>query len=301
MIRSIQALILIGLGGLCLIFSSQALSQDENTDQTDSHSHSENQDAPIPLQVQILQSAEEVENRRRIQEENREIERGALAIQQDLAKSARVMKSIALLQTLFVGLGTALVLASLYYLRQANRAAVRAVEVTREIGESQTRAYISVHGNTLPDRLSFRKPEMYSVTVRNDGMTPALNLRMGAILFPKVDEHLPKISDYLEKKKGEASGTSILPSGHDTKCETGGDPPLVDAQEQLGMSTDSPQPVILLVTAIYDDVFGVSCESQSTYVSEPVSEPDENGWYEVRWIAHTDMNHLKMTDQRGRV
>lgn len=108
---------------------------------------------PLPFPVQLIEDAEAIENRRQSEEESRQREIDDLAAQQGMNAATQAMNDATqrmakytLWSAVLVGIGTILLFWTLCLSRQANRAAIAAVNVTREIGIVQTRSYIHVSG-----------------------------------------------------------------------------------------------------------------------------------------------------------
>lgn len=78
--------------------------------------------------------------------------------------------------TIFVAIGTALLFWTLWVTRAANRAAYDAVTATREIGEIQTRAYLSITSGTIEYRID--EWPIATLTVRNSGNSPAYDVQL---------------------------------------------------------------------------------------------------------------------------
>jgi len=91
-------------------------------------------------------------------------------------ESTRAMKWAAIWQTVLVFVGTVAVVATLVLMVQANRAAVAAVNVTKDATERQLRPYICCSGAFAKDGFVGRNPSI-AVTINNTGLTPASEFR----------------------------------------------------------------------------------------------------------------------------
>lgn len=185
----------IALGLIFFSASGQAQEQTDGSQREAEQSNESSNRASFAIPVDIIKDQAETEatERREKEADQREIE--DLIAQQSMDASARAMNSAtqdmrdyALYSTFLVGAGTILLIVTLWLTRQANVAAQRSIEVTREIGEAQTRAYILA-----------KQPEFIFETVEgqetcdvqfvwaNKGNTPASKLRVSnnTSLVPK--------------------------------------------------------------------------------------------------------------------
>ena len=115
--------------------------------------------------------------------------------------------------TVIVGIGTVLLLWTLFETRKATVAARTAVEVTRGIGQAQIRAYLSVAPEDIPrlgelgeiDAVPFR------ISIENNGSSPARHVRHLAKVVT-VDERLPDPCEDLGSEAApQTSGGAIAP------------------------------------------------------------------------------------------
>jgi hypothetical protein len=127
----------------------------------------------LPFPVRIIDDDAEKKARDAIQERTENRERDDLLAQQGMEKAAEDMVGYAHAQTWLIGIGTILLLATLVLTRQANQAAWAAVAVTREMGEAQARAYVSV-SNAFIIREGGNL--VAAVEIQNFGQTPAYDL-----------------------------------------------------------------------------------------------------------------------------
>lgn len=141
---------------------------------------------PLPLPVDIVEDEATAQAREREEKEARQREIADLAAQEGMNAATQAMNDAtqrmpeyAFWSTLLVGIGTVLLIITLYQTRQANRAAQSAVAVTREIGEAQVRAYAAVKAVRLiirKDGNGIMAEEV--VVIENTGMTPAIITRV---------------------------------------------------------------------------------------------------------------------------
>jgi hypothetical protein len=168
--------------GLTLVTSGQAQDEGEQPDSAPAEEQTQAQQFPLPIPVQIIESEEASEARERREEEARQREIDDLAAQQGMNMATQAMNdatqrmaTYALVSTVIVGIGTALLVWTLLLTREANRAAQDAVEVTREIGIADTRAYITI------DKVEVRFHEtmagedrfVIQAKLKNKGKSPA--------------------------------------------------------------------------------------------------------------------------------
>lgn len=176
-------LIIVAALGLTLISSGQA--QDEaQGEQWQAREQQQSSDAPPPplIRVDIIedQAAAEVRQRREAEARQREID--DLVAQQGMNDATQAMNDAtqrmalySLVSTIFVGIGTILLFATLYLTREANRAAQEAVAVTSEIGRRQLRAYVLPTKCSIADFQVGKHPKIV-FRPTNSGQTPASEL-----------------------------------------------------------------------------------------------------------------------------
>lgn len=158
---------------------------------------------PLPIQITKDQDSARLQQIR--DEKNLKIAEDGLLTQKDINKATwemtkanQSMSCYALISTILVGLGTILLTFTLFYTRKATHDTAEAVKVTRDIGNSQLRAYLGItrvwveRGNP---RLMFN--------IKNFGQTPAYSIAvrtysrrnyLSGTIFRK-DPHLFKIMD----------------------------------------------------------------------------------------------------------
>ncbi|MEI4197856.1 hypothetical protein [Roseovarius sp. E0-M6] len=180
------------LGVITLVFgltASLGQAQDERDDRQGQAQANQQptQVFPLPIPVDIVEDEATAEARERRAEEARQREIADLAAQkgmnaatQSIDAATQDMRDYALYSTLLVAVGTALLFYTLWLTRQANAAAQAAVDVTREIGEAQVKAYLSIKRMKGVLHTAGDNPfvEIWA-TVKNSGQSPALDVRVG--------------------------------------------------------------------------------------------------------------------------
>lgn len=147
---------------------------------------------PLPFPVEIVedQSATDARESREEEARQREIEdlvaqQGMNAATQAMNDATQRMAEYAFWSTVMVGIGTALLFVTLGLTWQANRAAVKAVEITEQIGLDQLRPWmlgrgvtffpntdLTVGGKMFPEAMTFR------ANWHNTGQAPAIKTRV---------------------------------------------------------------------------------------------------------------------------
>ncbi len=138
---------------------------------------------PIPIPVQIIKDDETASARERHEEESRQNQKADLAAQQGMNAATQAMNEAtqrmafyALWSTGFVGVGTCLLIWTLWLTRQANKAAQSVISVTRDIGEAQSRAYLAARAGKI--RLDTSTGGVnFTVEVFNFGNSPATDIK----------------------------------------------------------------------------------------------------------------------------
>lgn len=135
---------------------------------------------PIPFPVEIVEDQAEAEARHRGEEESSKREISNLVAQEGINSATQAMNGAtqrmaeyAFWSTIFVAVGTALLIVTLYFTRQANKAAQRAIEVTEKIGKQQLRAYV---GKSEISMGRENDAIVAKVKITNFGQTPALDV-----------------------------------------------------------------------------------------------------------------------------
>lgn len=174
----------------------QAQEQSQKPRLTTQQEHTPTGPFPIPVPVDIVEDQSTIEARQRVEEEAREREMRDLAAQEGMNAATQAikqatldMRDFSLYSTILVGVGTALLFVTLWLTRQANRAAQAAVDVTREIGEKQVRAYpsvTSVHVGGITNGL----PNII-IKISNSGNSPALRMNCRGRIMLAYQEDIP--------------------------------------------------------------------------------------------------------------
>ena len=106
---------------------------------------------PLPFAVEVIEDQAGTETRERREEEARQREIANLAAQhrttastEEMNAATQDMRDYVLYSTVLVGVGTGLLVVTLLLTWQADRAAVAAVDITKDIGQRQVRAYVGV-------------------------------------------------------------------------------------------------------------------------------------------------------------
>ena len=169
---------------------AQAQQQIDSTGgQTDQEQGPVVPDIPTPFPVQIVEDDTAADARQRSEEETRQREIADLAAQegmnaatQAMNRATQRMAEYAFWSTVFVAIGTVLLIITLVLTWMAKRAAQAAIDVTRSVGQAQTRAYLSVRcahffrAIGLGQFEGFNSTDVFHVTleVSNTGATPAI-------------------------------------------------------------------------------------------------------------------------------
>lgn len=133
---------------------------------------------PWSLGVHIVDGQASASARKLREEQSDQREMDDLLAQQGMNETTQKMANLVDMQTWLIGIGTALLFVTLSLTWQANKAARDAVEITRQIGETQTRAYLDVDSCKAE---YFAEPSMpehirFMINLRNTGQTPARNV-----------------------------------------------------------------------------------------------------------------------------
>lgn len=176
-IRYWVAAVAFGLVGI--VQSGQA---QEETDNEQGQARQQERPAhsyPLPFPIEIIEDQTDADARKRREAEARQREIDDLIAQQGMNEATRAMnkatqemRDYAYAQTWLVGIGTVLLFGTLWFAWQGNKAAFRAVNTTKDIGDKQLRAYVHVGVNVTSRADHFE----IKVTGTNHGQTPAYNV-----------------------------------------------------------------------------------------------------------------------------
>jgi hypothetical protein len=143
----------------------------------------------VPLPVRAVEDDAEKKARDAIQKRTEDRERNDLLAQEGMKVAADRMADYSRIQTWLIGIGTFLLFVTLWLTRQANQAAQAAVTVTREIGEAQVRAYVSIKTAAIYFGGDTAMPFVV-ITAANSGQSPARNFVWTTeIRYLTVDEN----------------------------------------------------------------------------------------------------------------
>lgn len=246
---SFRAWCLVAAIGLGQIAIGQAYGQSDSG-QEGTAAEQEQPHAPaFAIPVEIIESEEAADARARSEREAEEREKHDLIAQQGMHEATDAMNRAtqdmaryALISTVTVILGTALLFWTLLLTRQANCAAQTAVNVTREIGRDQARAYVEVDSAFFYwGSEAGRFPDI-KISVRNHGATPAkwFQVRTDYMVYshsggadaPAAFENLPMLGEFGRRWNG---------IGQDAKGQTAAGPQIRDWQEIAQCRRESPR------------------------------------------------------------
>ncbi len=177
--------------------------------------------APIPLPIEIVEDEATAEARKRHEAEASEREIKDLIAQQGMNTATQAMNratermaEYAFWSTIIVAFGTGLVFASLILMWGANRAAVTAVNVIREMAQRELRAYVNftfIEVISDVDQMREDQPRnvrgyQLKVTVENAGATPAVDCNVyGDHCFVDAENFHTPVFNQTKDGGGQAS------------------------------------------------------------------------------------------------
>jgi hypothetical protein len=190
------------------------------------------------------------------------------AATQSIDAATQDMRDYALYSTWFVGAGTILLIVTLILTWQANRAAVKAVEITEEIGKKQIRAY--VHTESVATAVYPSGPRMdVRIGVRNFGQSPARGLRVSYVW---IVERVPFSGDWWSEippfgSQGDLppGSTTFVQLRAERSVDTSKSFTHTDFNDVIGGSA-----VFWVIAKIaYEDIFGGRRETFERYRFDP--------------------------------
>jgi hypothetical protein len=220
------------------------------------------QTLPIPLPVDIIEDEAAAEARKHREAEARQNEEDDLVAQQGMNRATQAMNEAtqrmalySLISTGLVALGTALLIVTLWLTRQANRAAQTAVDVTRDIGQRQIRAYVVVDTAIDWQEAYFGRVDNitgYNFTIKwkNCGMTPArrCHCRTSLEVFDGV---IPRDFAYPDKAAPDITETNHFGPGQTFASRVGG----LSVPDAIAVERGKKH-VYVWSWVEYDDIFG---------------------------------------------
>lgn len=175
--RPWSVIVAIGLAVVLFTVSGQAQQQASGTYWQAQAEQYPSSKPPPTVRVDIIENQSAADARKRREEEARQREiddliaqQGMNAATQAMNEATQKMVGLSKLQTWLVGVGTVLLFLTLGLTWQANRAAQAAVDVTRQVGEAQVRAYLYCESA----RYEFSKDYVAAyLCIKNAGQSPA--------------------------------------------------------------------------------------------------------------------------------
>lgn len=172
---------------LSVLGSEQASSQSQKTD--DHAESAENSVKPpdlFAISAHIIEHQEQTVASQRAEQYRRDLSERDLAAQEGMNRATKsiedatwLMLWVSIANTFLVAIGTALLVWTLRLTRQANKATQDAVDVTREIGRAQVRAYITPVGIRVCPEIINGEPKsfLFQPKFKNTGQSPAVVIK----------------------------------------------------------------------------------------------------------------------------
>lgn len=219
------------------------------------------QKLPVPLPVYMIEDKAAAEAREHREAESRQHEiddlaaqRGMNAATQAINEATQRMALYTLWSTVFVGIGTGLLIITLYLTRQANSAAQAAAKVARDALGAE-RAWMNILGSTAVtmtdshvDETFFEKAFGVAIRWQNDGRSPAVKVNL-VITHQTVDAEnsIPKFDAPIEY-----ISSAIVGPGRQISTKIIGITP-----DQFDALMERKQFMYLYTRIEYEDVFAI--------------------------------------------
>lgn len=291
--------------GLALTGSGYAQDENGTPDQAPTEQETQPTDLPNPFPVIIIESDESADARQSEEEIRAQREKDDLEAQEGMQfateamnEATQSMKNAAWVSAILVGAGTLLLVWTLSLTRSANKSSQAAVEVTRDVGRAQTRAYVffNMEGVVKPFEVDIGNPTEISIDfeIANLGQTPAHNVRhIAKIIIRNRSEKFG--SEVVKIMEGQPTpDASLKPSGAmNATAESAG--PFIKADFRDCFLPEGTKRIFLIGRIFYDDVFDVPRETKFCYYLEPIDRiKDDNFELGVsRWEQYTQHNSAK--------
>ncbi|MAP18671.1 MAG: hypothetical protein CL626_06495 [Aurantimonas sp.] len=222
-----------------------------------------------PILVEIVEDEAAADRRERREKEAAQRDKDELLAQQDMNTATQSMnvatQKMAIysgVSTMLVAVGTALLFWTLRLTRQANKAALQVVEVTREMGQRQLRAYLQIrvqcpHAIIEGRRRGDGGPQIdgfgASLSAANSGGTPALDFCFSVRSVAVLDgrEIWPETALLVDRQSNSGFVIHHEPVGFNLSMRPA---PMLQA-----LTDEQRKQAIVTVTVecTYQDVFGV--------------------------------------------
>lgn len=248
-------ILIISIGFFTSLGHAQEAAQHEQRQEKTEPASTQGRQLPFP--VEIVENKAKADARQGRENEARQRDMRGLSAQESMNTATQAikdatldMRNYALYSNWLVAIGTGLLVATLWLTRQANRAAQNAVEVTREIGEAQIRAYVNISSvDATSIQVGTNIP--IKVGVKNYGATPAREFAYVGkphLVPPEKIESLglPDLS-YL------SPGSDLAPNDNAFLENTLIDVPLDD--ESIGLINEGTLKFVLVYYIKYKDIF----------------------------------------------
>lgn len=183
------------------------------------------QGSRFSIPVQIIEDQKSAVIRERSEDYSRNLQERGLVVQERTSLATQSIEDatwwmlwVSIASTLFVAIGTGLLVWTLRLTRQANCAALSAVEVTQALGEAQLRAYVDLSGVTWishwrdgdQSKIFWR----FTFSLKNTGATPTKRLKVQACMFEaEAPIETFEIPEHVESKPltlGSGAAAGIL-------------------------------------------------------------------------------------------
>lgn len=170
---------------------------------------------PNPVPVQIIVEDGEAEARRSAEQRAEQREADDLQAQEGMRSASWWMVSVAAAQTIFVIIGTGVIVFTLHLTRQATRAAVDAVDVTREMGQKQLRPWVCCEGfaaqpfancTVVHNGQTFTEGINFVLTWKNRGLSPAIGCEISHHVQVVPTGEMAPEPDWGEAPRGDVIG-----------------------------------------------------------------------------------------------
>ncbi|OUS19330.1 hypothetical protein A9Q95_13600 [Rhodobacterales bacterium 59_46_T64] len=266
--------------GLTFATSGQAQQQAQDEQEGASQQQQPTAELPIPIAVEIIEDQAAADTRKIRESESRQRDIDDLIAQQGMNESTRSMndatqemRDYVYIQTVLIGLGTALLVVTLMLTWGANRAAVKAAMVSLRV----ERPWIKVSIET-GDELFGTPPDMwicYELSFENVGKSPA------TITDVFMEYRLPGIEGKPIRTDPIKMGATVFPSGVET----------VEVKDHLQVTSNNHSARLVVCTHYVDLLtnekhwverqFSLHAAERAFYFNREIRLPKENwGFWE---------------------
>ena len=178
-----------------------------------------------------------------------------LLAQENMALSASYTNYISIISFIITAIGTILI----YFTLVQTKAAIN---LDREVGHAQVRAYLSIVPKNFPYISDFDEHDVRSCpfNIKNSGQSPAINLKYRSIIFMECNPFESDPNEIMMKNFVDWTIEGHIPSGDDRNMYARAKPEISyhDYKSHFGKND---RLICMFIQIEYDTIFGKKCHT----------------------------------------